>query len=149
MSYGWYVRNGAGKFLCLKASRGYHGLGLCIHWEDSRGNADRFATWEHGRDFLAWLYSAPEPILATDSSLHLIDYAEHLPAPPDAERRTVRTAQEVREDALAEDKAREAIRRANWTIKPAVAAIMLTCVEVERWISATRTMLDVLTRGHA
>jgi hypothetical protein len=35
----------------------------------------------------------------------------------DAEVRPVRTAAQVREDALAEDKEREAIRRAKWTIK--------------------------------
>ena len=61
------------------------------------------------------------------------------PPGPDADTPKVRTADEVRADALAEDREREAIRRANWMIRAKT--------EAERIGSAAMALKDVLTKG--
>jgi hypothetical protein len=62
------------------------------------------------------------------------------PLAPDADAPKVRTADEVRADALAEDRLREAVRRSNWMIRAKT--------EAERLGSAATVLKDILTKRH-
>ena len=134
MTYGWYIRNSrSGLFVALGAERGHEHfqVGRCLmRWVRHRRDALRFDTWEAGRDFLARL-DAQGPL---PPGWHLIDYREcDLSTRPDAgPPRVVRTAEQVRSDTLAEDRIREAVRRAHWTIKPALALYALAVTALEQ-----------------
>jgi hypothetical protein len=61
------------------------------------------------------------------------------PPAPEAGAPRVRTADEVRDDALAEDRLREAVRRSNWMIR--------VKAEAERLDSAAAVITDILIKG--
>lgn len=121
ISYAWYIRNARSGFFVALAhvtdSETFSIGGANLKWVRHRRDALRFDEWIAGRDFLKRL-DAKGPV---PPGWHLIDYREStlLYEPP----QPVKSEKEIISEALAADRVREAIRRAHWTIKPAVAVL--------------------------
>jgi uncharacterized protein (TIGR02594 family) len=102
--YGWFLRG--------KRSKKFYCGGNAV---ETAAQATMFATADEARAHAAGLMMAPE--------LEVVDYAILPPPPPDADKAYVPTRDELIRAAKIEDQAREAERRATWTLIPkAVAA---------------------------